>query len=252
MGGLTGDVEGEEMQVSFPGFAGGDRTDIVLPSPQERLLEALHATGKPVVLVLMTGSALSVEWAQEHLPAILVAWYPGQRGGNAIADVLFGDANPGGRLPVTFYRSVQQLPPFADYDMKGRTYRYFTGEPLYPFGYGLSYTKFEYSGLQTTPSPPGAQDAFEVSVAVKNVGGESRRRGRAAVRETPCHRPGRCPRSSCAASAVSHSTGRAEARHVPSAPRRRLRLLRRGPEGVSQWSPGRTSFAWARRAATSD
>ena len=170
VGGLTGDVEGEEMQVSFPGFAGGDRTDIVLPSPQERLLEALHATGKPVVLVLMTGSALSVEWAQEHLPAILVAWYPGQRGGNAIADVLFGDANPGGRLPVTFYRSVQQLPPFADYDMKGRTYRYFTGEPLYPFGYGLSYTRFDYSDLQTTTSSPGAGDPFEVSVAVKNIG----------------------------------------------------------------------------------
>ena len=170
VGGLTGDVEGEEMQVSFPGFAGGDRTDIVLPSPQERLLEALHATGKPVVLVLMTGSALSIEWAQEHLPAILVAWYPGQRGGSAIADVLFGDSNPGGRLPVTFYRSVQQLPPFADYDMKGRTYRYFTGEPLYAFGYGLSYTRFDYSDLQTTATSPGAKDAFEVSVAVKNIG----------------------------------------------------------------------------------
>jgi beta-glucosidase len=170
VGGLTGDVEGEEMQVSFPGFAGGDRTDIVLPSPQERLLEALYATGKPVVLVLMTGSALSIEWADEHLPAILVAWYPGQRGGNAIADVLFGDTNPGGRLPVTFYRSVQQLPPFADYDMKGRTYRYFTGEPLYAFGYGLSYTRFNYSDLQTTTSSPGAKDAFEVSVAVTNIG----------------------------------------------------------------------------------
>jgi beta-glucosidase len=170
VGGLTGDVEGEEMQVSFPGFAGGDRTDIVLPSPQERLLEALYATGKPVVLVLMTGSALSIEWAHEHLPAILVAWYPGQRGGNAIADVLFGDANPGGRLPVTFYRSVQQLPPFADYDMKGRTYRYFNGEPLYAFGYGLSYTRFDYSDLQTTTSSPGAKDGFEVSVAVKNIG----------------------------------------------------------------------------------
>jgi beta-glucosidase len=122
------------------------------------------------VLVLMTGSALSIEWAHEHLPAILVAWYPGQRGGNAIADVLFGDTNPGGRLPVTFYRSVQQLPPFADYDMKGRTYRYFTGEPLYAFGYGLSYTRFDYSDLQTTTSSLGANDAFEVSVAVKNVG----------------------------------------------------------------------------------
>ena len=171
VGGLTGDVEGEEMQVSYPGFAGGDRTDIVLPSTQERLLEALHATGKPVVLVLMTGSALSVEWAQEHLPAILVAWYPGQRGGNAIADVLFGDANPGGRLPVTFYRSVQQLPAFADYDMRGRTYRYFTGDPLYPFGYGLSYTRFQYSDLRASTVKPSASVPFDVTVTVKNVGG---------------------------------------------------------------------------------
>jgi beta-glucosidase len=170
VGGLTGDVEGEEMQVSYPGFAGGDRTDIALPAPQQKLLEALAGTGKPVVLVLMTGSALGVTWAKAHLPAILVAWYPGQEGGRAIADVLFGDANPGGRLPVTFYQSVNDLPPFSDYDMTGRTYRYFGGAPLYPFGHGLSYTRFDYSGL--TLSRPAARpgDPVEVTVTVRNAG----------------------------------------------------------------------------------
>jgi beta-glucosidase len=170
VGGLTGDVEGEEMSVSYPGFAGGDRTDIALPAPQEKLLHALHATGKPIVLVLMTGSALSVEWEQKNLPAILLAWYPGQEGGRAIADVLFGDVSPAGRLPVTFYRSVSDLPPFADYDMKGRTYRYFQGDPLYPFGHGLSYTRFEYSGLRLDRDRVAAGDPLTVSVKVKNAG----------------------------------------------------------------------------------
>ena len=122
-GGLNGEVEGEEMPVIYPGFAGGDRTEIALPKTQQKLLEDLHKTGKPVVLVLMTGSALAVEWAKANLPAVLVAWYPGQQGGNAIADVLFGKVNPSGRLPVTFYKSVGDLPPFADYSMKNRTYR---------------------------------------------------------------------------------------------------------------------------------
>ena len=170
VGGLTGDVEGEEMQVSYPGFAGGDRTEIALPAPQEKLLKALHATGTPVVLVLTTGSALAVEWAEQHLPAILVAWYPGQRGGNAIADVLFGDVSPGGRLPVTFYRSAAQLPPFADYAMKGRTYRYFDGDPLYPFGHGLSYTRFEYSDLQVSRDTLEANDTLTVTARVRNAG----------------------------------------------------------------------------------
>jgi beta-glucosidase len=171
VGGLTGDVEGEEMQVSYPGFAGGDRTDIALPSPQERLLKALAATGKPVVFVQMAGSAVVSPWASEHLPAIVVAWYPGQRGGNAIADVLFGDVNPGGRLPVTFYRGVDQLPAFDDYAMANRTYRYFTGTPLYPFGYGLSYTRFEYSDLRIDPEGANAGDRVDASVTVKNIGG---------------------------------------------------------------------------------
>ena len=171
VGGLTAEVEGEEMPVSYPGFKGGDRTDIELPALQEKMLGALHATGKPVVLVLLTGSALGVSWAQEKLPAIVLAWYPGQQGGNAVADVLFGDYNPAGRLPVTFHRSVDELPPFADYAMAGRTYRYFRGQPLYPFGHGLSYTRFEYSGLHLARSRLGATDRLDVSVVVKNVGG---------------------------------------------------------------------------------
>jgi beta-glucosidase len=171
VGGLTGDVEGEEMKVPYPGFAGGDRTDIALPATQEKLLQAVHATGKPVVLVLMTGSALAVNWAEHALPAIVVAWYPGQQGGNALADVLFGDVSPAGRLPVTFYKSVQELPPFADYAMEGRTYRYFRGEALYPFGHGLGYTRFAYSGLALDKTRLGPKDALLVSLAVKNVGG---------------------------------------------------------------------------------
>jgi beta-glucosidase len=170
VGGLTGDVEGEEMKVNFPGFAGGDRTDLRLPGSQQKLLEALQATGKPVVLVLTTGSAIAVDWEQARLPAILVAWYPGQRGGTAVADVLFGDANPSGRLPVTFYKADEKLPAFDDYDMKGRTYRYFGGEPLYPFGYGLSYTRFEYSGLKLDRSSVAADQTVRASVQVKNVG----------------------------------------------------------------------------------
>jgi beta-glucosidase len=170
VGGLTGDVEGEEMTVSYPGFAGGDRTDIALPATQDKLLRALRATGKPVVLVLMAGSAIAVEWAQQNVPAILAAWYPGQQGGNAVADVLFGDANPSGRLPVTFYRSIAQLPPFDGYDMKGRTYRYFEGDPLYPFGHGLSYTRFEYSDLRIGKTSLGPREPVEVSLSIRNAG----------------------------------------------------------------------------------
>ena len=127
--GITPAVEGEEMDVNLEGFHGGDRTDIALPKAQEELIKEVHSLGKPVVLVLMGGSALAVNWADENVPAILDAWYPGEEGGTALADVLFGDYNPGGRLPVTFYKSVDQLPPFTDYSMQGRTYRYFKGEP---------------------------------------------------------------------------------------------------------------------------
>ncbi len=163
--GLSPRLEGEEMEVSAPGFAGGDRTELTLPAMQQRLLEAVVATGKPVVLVLMSGSALAVNWAQEHVPAILQAWYPGQAAGTAIADVLFGDYNPSGRLPITFYRSAEDLPPFDDYNMAGRTYRYFEGTPLYPFGHGLSYTTFE----QSAPVFEGNQ----VRVTVTNTGGRA-------------------------------------------------------------------------------
>ena len=170
VGGLTAEVEGEEMRVSYPGFAGGDRTDIALPAVQQKLLEALHATGKPVIFVLTTGSAVGLTWAKENLPGIVVAWYPGQQGGSAVADVLFGDANPAGRLPVTFYESVAQLPPFADYNMEGRTYRYFRGAPVYPFGHGLSYTRFQYSGLRLSQPAAAAGDRVEAEVSVKNTG----------------------------------------------------------------------------------
>jgi beta-glucosidase len=170
VGGLTGDVEGEEMDVSYPGFAGGDRTDLRLPSSQRKLLAALAETGKPVVLVLTAGSAMAVDWADDNLPAILMAWYPGQRGGDAVADVLFGDTNPAGRLPVTFYRATETLPPYEDYRMEERTYRYFTGSPLYPFGHGLSYTEFEYTGLELDRAEAGADDTVQVSLSVKNAG----------------------------------------------------------------------------------
>jgi beta-glucosidase len=170
VGGLTGDVEGEQMKISYPGFSGGDRTDLRLPATQEKLLEALQGAGKPIVLVLTTGSALGIDWAKSHVPAILLAWYPGQRGGSAVADVLFGDVNPAGRLPVTFYKASEPLPPFDDYSMKGRTYRYFEGEPLYPFGYGLSYTRFRYSGLSLDRKSLAHEGTLQATVRVRNVG----------------------------------------------------------------------------------
>ncbi len=142
--GLSPNLEGEEMNVHVDGFDGGDRTSIELPAAQEHLLEALGATGKPLIVVLTTGSALAVPWAKEHADALLVAWYPGEEGGDAIAETLAGKNNPAGRLPVTFYRSTADLPAFTDYSMKNRTYRYFKGEVLYPFGYGLSYSRFSY------------------------------------------------------------------------------------------------------------
>jgi beta-glucosidase len=158
------------MTVREPGFLGGDRTEIGLPERQEKLLEAVSATGKPIVLVLMNGSALAVNWANEHVPAIVEAWYPGEEGGTAIADVLFGDYNPAGRLPVTFYKSVDQLPPFTNYSMQGRTYRYFTGEPLYPFGFGLSYTKFKYDNLKLSTAKVKTGESLQVTAEVQNTG----------------------------------------------------------------------------------
>jgi beta-glucosidase len=168
--GLSPRLEGEEMNVREPGFLGGDRTDIQLPARQQGLLEAVAATGKPVVLVLLSGSALAVNWANEHIPAIVQAWYPGEEGGTAIAEVLFGDYNPAGRLPVTFYKAVGQLPAFDNYQMDGRTYRFFKGEPLYPFGHGLSYTRFKYSGLTVSSPRVAPAEKVVVSAEVENSG----------------------------------------------------------------------------------
>jgi len=168
--GLSPELEGEELPVKLPGFVGGDRTDIRLPESQESLLKALEALGKPVVVVLMNGSALVSAEATAHAAAVLEAWYPGQAGGQAIAETLAGDNNPAGRLPVTFYANVGQLPAFGDYSMERRTYRYFKGKPLYGFGYGLSYTSFAYSGCTLSGSRMDAQTPLQVQVQVKNTG----------------------------------------------------------------------------------
>jgi beta-glucosidase len=168
--GITSELEGEEMEVSEPGFKGGDRTSLDLPKPEEDLLEAVVSAGKPVVLVLTGGSALAVNWAKGHVNAILDAWYPGEEGGTAVAETLSGKNNPGGRLPVTFYTSVAQLPPFEDYSMKGRTYRYFEGTPLYPFGYGLSYTTFSYSDLTLPTNPVAAGQPVTAEATITNTG----------------------------------------------------------------------------------
>ena len=170
MVGLSPELEGEEMNIQVEGFSGGDRTDVKLPSSQVKMLEDVAATGKPVVVVLLNGSALAVHWAQDHANAILEAWYPGEFGGKAIADTLTGRNNPAGRLPVTFYSSVDDLPAFSDYSMKHRTYRYFTGKPLYSFGYGLSYTKFAYSGLKIAHTKLQAGEPLTAEVEVKNTG----------------------------------------------------------------------------------
>jgi beta-glucosidase len=168
-GGISPQLEGEEMPVNAPGFNGGDRTSIVLPAVQTKLLKALKATGKPVVFVMMTGSGLAIPWENDNIPAIVNAWYGGQSAGTAVANVLFGDYNPAGRLPVTFYKNDSDLPSFVNYDMEGRTYRYFKGEALYPFGYGLSYSSFHYSML-TMPKAVTANKPVLVTVQVKNTG----------------------------------------------------------------------------------
>jgi len=168
--GLSARVEGEEMNVKADGFSGGDRTSLDLPAPQEQLLERVYAAGKPVVLVLTNGSALAVNWANEHVRAILEAWYPGESGGTAVAEALAGDFSPAGRLPVTFYKSVDQLPAFEDYSMANRTYRYFSGDPLFPFGYGLSYTTFHYSNPRASRESIPADAFVTVSADVTNRG----------------------------------------------------------------------------------
>lgn len=167
--GLSQRLEGEEMPIKVDGFEGGDRTHLNLPQTQQDLVKAIKATGKPTILVLLNGSAVAINWENENLDAIITAGYPGQEGGNAVADVLFGDYNPAGRLPVTYYKSVEQLPAFENYDMEGRTYKYFKGEPLYPFGYGLSYTTFKYSELKLAKKIKVGEKVL-VSVKVTNTG----------------------------------------------------------------------------------
>jgi beta-glucosidase len=168
--GLSPELEGEEMPIHIEGFSGGDRTDIKLPAAQQHLLEAVAATGKPLVVILMNGSALAVQWAQQHANAVLEAWYPGEAGAAAIAETLSGKNNPAGRLPITFYTSVDQLPAFTDYSMANRTYRYFKGTPLYGFGYGLSYTTFTYSKIHLSTSTLKAGGTLTVETDVKNTG----------------------------------------------------------------------------------
>jgi beta-glucosidase len=168
--GITSRLEGEEMPVDEPGFLGGDRTSLDIPKPEEDLVQAVAASGKPLVVVLMNGSALGANWEKAHANAVLEAWYSGEEGGAAVAETLSGKNNPAGRLPVTFYKDVHQLPHFEDYSMKGRTYRYFEGEPLWPFGYGLSYTTFGYSGLVVPETGINAGDPLNASVTVTNSG----------------------------------------------------------------------------------
>jgi beta-glucosidase len=168
--GLTSDLEGEEMAIKIDGFSGGDKTSLELPADQRALLQRAKALGKPLVVVLMNGSAIDLSWAKENASAILEAWYPGQSGGLAVADVLTGKLDPGGRLPLTFYGSLADLPAFDDYSMKGRTYRYFTGTPVYPFGAGLSYTTFRYAPLSIEPVKGAFENGAVVSTEITNSG----------------------------------------------------------------------------------
>jgi beta-glucosidase len=168
--GLTSDLEAEETGVTVPGFAGGDKTTLDLPADQLAMLDQARAAGKPIILVAMNGSPINLAWAKANAAAVLEAWYPGETGGLAAANILTGRTNPSGRLPLTFYRSVADLPPFGDYAMTGRTYRYFTGTPVYPFGHGLSYTRFAYGPLTVTPARGGAETGLRVTTRLTNTG----------------------------------------------------------------------------------
>jgi beta-glucosidase len=170
IGGISPTLEGEEMPVSQPGFSGGDRTTILLPKVQTEFMKTLQSTGKPIVFVMMSGSGVSIPWESEHIPAVVNTWYGGQSGGQAVADVLFGDYNPSGRLPVTIYRNDSDLPPFVDYSMENRTYRYFKGKALYPFGYGLSYTDFDYQWKDKPQTSYTLNDTISFSMEIKNTG----------------------------------------------------------------------------------
>lgn len=168
--GLTSDLEGEEMKIDIEGFSGGDKTSLDLPSDQRKLLEQAKATGKPLVVVAMNGSTIDLSWAKENAAALIEAWYPGQAGGLAVANVIAGKVSPAGRLPLTFYRSAADLPPFSDYSMRNRTYRYFEGVPVYPFGFGLSYTTFTYGALKLEPVEGSPERGVRVTTTVTNAG----------------------------------------------------------------------------------
>jgi beta-glucosidase len=170
VGGISPQIEGEEMKVNFDGFTGGDRTRIELPAHQTELLQQLHATHKPVVFVNCSGGAVAMPWAVQHLPALVQAWYPGEQGGRAVADILFGLANPSGHLPVTFYQSTADLPAFDNYSMSNRTYRYFNGQPQFAFGHGLSYTRFDYGPARTQYPAYQTNETVRISFTLKNAG----------------------------------------------------------------------------------
>ncbi|HTB63024.1 MAG TPA: glycoside hydrolase family 3 C-terminal domain-containing protein, partial [Opitutales bacterium] len=170
VGGISANLEGEEMTTNYDGFSGGDRTRIELPDIQTKMLKALKDTGKPVVFVNCSGSAMAMPWEAENIPAILQAWYPGENGGTAVADVVFGDYNPAGRLPVTFYKSTADLPAFDNYSMANRTYRYFTGKPLFAFGHGLSYTQFQYSKPELFVDTVDGDGTITLSIDIANTG----------------------------------------------------------------------------------
>ena len=170
VGGISPQLEGEEMKVDYDGFSSGDRTQIELPAVQNDLLEALQGAGKPVIFVNCSGSAIAMPWAATNLPAILQAWYPGEQGGRAVADVLFGDVNPAGRLPVTFYHATTDLPAFDNYSMSNRTYRYFNGRPDFAFGHGLSYTRFDYNSPRLNGTNFAAGDTIKLMFSLLNAG----------------------------------------------------------------------------------
>jgi beta-glucosidase len=167
--GINADLEGEESALAIPGFKGGDRTSLDLPAEEQKLVESLKGTGKPLVVVLLSGSGLAVNWLQANADAIVQAWYPGEEGGTAVAETLAGRNNPAGRLPITFYKGLETLPDFTDYSMKNRTYRYFTGPVLYPFGFGLSYSTFRYDKLQLSSPTLAAGKALAVQVRLTNT-----------------------------------------------------------------------------------
>jgi beta-glucosidase len=255
--GITSHLEGEEMNINLPGFKGGDRTSLDLPKDEEDLLKAVKATGKKLAVVLMNGSALSVNWAAKNADAILEAWYPGEEGGTAIGQTLSGDNNPSGHLPVTIYTGVDQLPAFEDYSMANRTYRYFTGKPLYPFGHGLSYTRFTYSGLKTALKLK-AGDNLGVDVVVTNTG---KRNGDAVAQlylSFP-NQPGMALRALRGFSRVSLNAGESRNIHFDLSPRDLSGVTPEGERmvmpgmysvGVGEGQPGSAAGAQTRFAVT--